>query len=67
MDIVAASVPLFFALIGLEILVSRRRRSASYRLNDSDRDLWRPVRVPPGFRSTPRISKPAQPPVGQLR
>jgi len=39
MDIVAASVPLFFALIGLEILVSRRRRSASYRLNDSIADL----------------------------
>lgn len=39
MDIITASIPLFFALIGLEVLVARRRRHASYRLNDSIADL----------------------------
>ena len=39
MDVVAASIPLFFALIGLELGVSRIRGRASYRLSDSISDL----------------------------
>jgi sterol desaturase/sphingolipid hydroxylase (fatty acid hydroxylase superfamily) len=39
MDVVAASIPLFFALIGIELGVSRIRGRASYRLSDSISDL----------------------------
>jgi alkylglycerol monooxygenase len=39
MDVVAASIPLFFALIGLELGVSRLRGRATYRLSDSISDL----------------------------
>jgi sterol desaturase/sphingolipid hydroxylase (fatty acid hydroxylase superfamily) len=38
-DVVQASIPLFFALIGLELLVARVRRKRLYRLNDSVSDL----------------------------
>ena len=39
MDVVAASIPLFFALIGLELGVSRLRGRATYRFSDSISDL----------------------------
>jgi sterol desaturase/sphingolipid hydroxylase (fatty acid hydroxylase superfamily) len=39
MDIIQASIPLFFALIGLELLVARLRRRSVYRLGDSVSDL----------------------------
>ena len=39
MDVVAASIPLFFALIGIELGVSKIRGRASYRLSDSISDL----------------------------
>ncbi len=39
MDVVAASIPLFFVLIGLELLVSRRTGDRVYRVNDSIADL----------------------------
>jgi alkylglycerol monooxygenase len=39
MDVVAASIPLFFALIGLELLAARLGRRRIYRLNDSVADL----------------------------
>lgn len=39
MDVVAASIPLFFLLIAVELLVSRRLRDPVYRLNDSIADL----------------------------
>src|SRR6187402_1414835 len=39
MDVVAASIPLFFALIGIELGVSRIRGRTSYRLSDSISDL----------------------------
>jgi len=39
MAIIEASVPLFFLLILVELLVARRRRSAVYRLNDSISDV----------------------------
>ena len=39
MDVVATSIPLFFALIGIELGVSRIRGRASYRLSDSISDL----------------------------
>ena len=39
MDVVAASIPFFFALIGLELVVSRRAGRGTYRLNDSVADL----------------------------
>jgi alkylglycerol monooxygenase len=38
-DVIRASIPLFFALIGLELLVSRIRRRPLYRLPDSISDL----------------------------
>jgi sterol desaturase/sphingolipid hydroxylase (fatty acid hydroxylase superfamily) len=38
-DVIQASIPLFFALIGLELLVARVRRKRLYRLNDSVSDL----------------------------
>lgn len=39
MDIIAQSVPFFFVLIGLELLVARIRKRPLYRLNDSISDL----------------------------
>ena len=39
MDVIKASIPLFFALIGLELLVARLRNRPLYRLNDSISDL----------------------------
>ena len=39
MDLVQAAIPLFFALIGLELLVARVRRRAVYGLSDSISDL----------------------------
>jgi sterol desaturase/sphingolipid hydroxylase (fatty acid hydroxylase superfamily) len=39
MDVVAASIPLFFILIGLEVAVARLRRRPLYRLSDSISDL----------------------------
>ena len=39
MDVIQASIPLFFALIGLELLVARLRRRSTYRLGDSVSDL----------------------------
>jgi sterol desaturase/sphingolipid hydroxylase (fatty acid hydroxylase superfamily) len=39
MAIIEASIPLFFLLIIVELLVARRRQSAVYRLNDSISDL----------------------------
>ena len=39
MDVIQASIPLFFALIGLELLVARRTGRHLYRLNDSISDL----------------------------
>jgi sterol desaturase/sphingolipid hydroxylase (fatty acid hydroxylase superfamily) len=39
MNIIQASVPLFFALIGLELLVARLRRRSVHRLGDSVSDL----------------------------
>lgn len=39
MDIIQASIPLFFLLIGLELAVAWRRRDRVYRLNDSVSDL----------------------------
>jgi sterol desaturase/sphingolipid hydroxylase (fatty acid hydroxylase superfamily) len=38
-DVIRASIPLFFALIGLELLVARVRRRPLYRLADSISDL----------------------------
>jgi alkylglycerol monooxygenase len=38
-DVIRASIPLFFALIGLELLVARIRRRPLYRLADSISDL----------------------------
>ncbi len=39
MDVVQASIPLFFILIGLELVVARVGRRRLYRLNDSISDL----------------------------
>ena len=39
MDVIRASIPLFFALIGLELLIARLRRRPLYRLADSISDL----------------------------
>lgn len=39
MDVIQASIPLFFALIGLELLVARLRRRSVHRLGDSVSDL----------------------------
>ena len=39
MDVIQASIPLFFVLIGLELLVARIRGQKLYRLNDSIADL----------------------------
>ncbi len=39
MDVVQASIPLFFLLIGLEVAVARLRRRPLYRLSDSISDL----------------------------
>ena len=39
MDLIAASIPFFFGLIGLELLVARWRRRPLYRLSDSISDL----------------------------
>ena len=39
MAIIEASIPLFFLLIIVELVVARRRQSAVYRLNDSISDL----------------------------
>ncbi len=39
MDVIRASIPVFFALIGLELLVARVRRRPLYRLADSISDL----------------------------
>jgi alkylglycerol monooxygenase len=39
MDLIAASIPVFFGLIGLELLVARVRRRPLYRLSDSISDL----------------------------
>lgn len=39
MDVVQASIPLFFLLIGLEVAVARLRRRPLYRLSDSINDL----------------------------
>lgn len=39
MDIITLSVPFFFALIGLELLVAQVRRRSLYRLSDSISDL----------------------------
>lgn len=39
MDVVQAAIPLFFALIGLELLVARLRGRRVYRLDDSISDL----------------------------
>lgn len=42
MDVIQASIPLFFLLIGLELLVARGTGRRLYRLNDSISDLsWR--------------------------
>ncbi|MSR01208.1 MAG: sterol desaturase family protein [Gemmatimonadetes bacterium] len=39
MDVIKASIPFFFALIGLELLIARVRHRPLYRLNDSISDL----------------------------
>ena len=39
MDVIQASIPLFFLLIGLELLVARSTGRHLYRLNDSISDL----------------------------
>ncbi len=39
MDVIQASIPLFFLLIGLELVVARLRRQQVYRLSDSISDL----------------------------
>lgn len=39
MDLIQASIPLFFLLIGLELVVARLRKRQVYRLNDSVSDL----------------------------
>ncbi|MGQ0704224.1 MAG: sterol desaturase family protein [Gemmatimonadales bacterium] len=39
MDLITASIPFFFGLIGLELLVARLRRRPLYRLSDSISDL----------------------------
>ncbi|HTL04637.1 MAG TPA: sterol desaturase family protein [Gemmatimonadales bacterium] len=39
MDVIALSIPFFFALIGLELLVARVRHRPLYRLSDSISDL----------------------------
>lgn len=39
MSVIQASIPLFFLLIGIELLVARVRGSRAYRLNDSVADL----------------------------
>lgn len=39
MDVIKASIPIFFALIGIELLVARARRRPLYRLSDSISDL----------------------------
>ena len=39
MSVIQASIPLFFLLIGVELLVARARGSGAYRLNDSVADL----------------------------
>jgi alkylglycerol monooxygenase len=39
MDVIQASIPFFFALIGLELLVARLRRRRVHRLGDSVSDL----------------------------
>jgi alkylglycerol monooxygenase len=39
MDLIAASIPFFFGLIGLELLVARARKRPLYRLSDSISDL----------------------------
>ncbi len=39
MGVIAASIPLFFLLIGLELVVARVRRAPLFRLNDSIADL----------------------------
>jgi sterol desaturase/sphingolipid hydroxylase (fatty acid hydroxylase superfamily) len=39
MDVIQASIPLFFLLIGVELLVARVRGQKLYRLNDSIADL----------------------------
>lgn len=39
MSVIQASIPLFFLLIGVELLVARARGSRAYRLNDSVADL----------------------------
>ena len=39
MDVIQASIPLFFLLIGLELLVARSTGRHRYRLNDSISDL----------------------------
>jgi alkylglycerol monooxygenase len=38
-DLIALAIPVFFLLIGLELLVARRRKLACYRFNDSIADL----------------------------
>ena len=39
MDLITASIPFFFGLIGLELLVARLRKRPLYRLSDSISDL----------------------------
>src|ERR1043166_2493688 len=39
MDVITSSIPFFFALIGVELLVARVRRQPLYRLSDSISDL----------------------------
>ncbi|HZO18249.1 MAG TPA: sterol desaturase family protein [Gemmatimonadaceae bacterium] len=39
MSVIQASIPLFFLLIGIELLVARARGNRTYRLNDSVADL----------------------------
>ena len=39
MSVIQASIPLFFLLIGVELVVARARGSGAYRLNDSVADL----------------------------
>ena len=39
MDLITLSIPFFFALIGLELLVARVRHRPVYRLADSISDL----------------------------
>ncbi len=39
MDLIAASIPFFFLLIGVELIVARARGRSLYRLNDSISDL----------------------------